>query len=139
MTEVSLAAQRAAIAALRAHEDLTALVPAGNIFDRHARPEVFPCIIAGEAQVVSDDIDCADTSEVYLDLHVWTTETGFVDCKNIAGEIRRALRRLSTTHDGFRLNFIFGGARYLRDPGGEWSHGVVSMVIRAWEPVNEGG
>lgn len=139
MTEVSLAAQRVAVASMRAYSDLTGLVPAANIFDRNQRPEVFPCIIVGEGQVVSDDIDCADTSEVYLDLHVWAKEDGLVASKNIAGEIRRALRRISTTHDGFRMNFVFGGARYLRDPGGELSHGVVSMVIRAWEPIDVGG
>eukprot|EP00913_Durusdinium_trenchii_P021275 g19988.t1 len=111
MSEASLAAQRAAVAAMRAYEDLTHLVPAANIFDRNQRPEVFPCVIVGEGQVVSDDIDCADTSEVYLDLHVWTDEDGFVACKSIAGEIRRGLRRLSTTLDGFKLNFIFNGAR----------------------------
>ncbi len=135
MTEASLAAQRAAVVAMRVSPALNALVPATNIFDRNQRPEVFPCVIIGEGQVVSDDIDCADTSEVYLDLHVWTEEDGFVACKNIAGEIRRALRRLTADQDGFRLNFIFNGARYLRDPGGERSHGVVTMLIRAWEPV----
>ncbi|QFY60367.1 DUF3168 domain-containing protein [Rhizobium grahamii] len=135
MTEVSLAAQRAAVVAMRGYQDLTDIVPPLHIFDRNQRPEVFPCVIVGDAMVDSDDIDCADTSEVSLDFHVWAVEDGLVCCKSIAGEMRRALRRLSTELDGFKLNFMFGGARYLRDPGGEHSHGVVTFIVRAWEPV----
>ena len=62
MSEASLAAQRLAVITMRAHAPLQALVPDANILDRSGRPEVFPCVIVGEAQTVGDDIDCADLS-----------------------------------------------------------------------------
>lgn len=131
MSEASLAAQRLAVTAMRARSALTALVPATNIFDRNERPEVFPCVVVGEAQTVGDDIDCADLSTVYLTVHVWTRENTFTACKSIAGEIRRALRRAEGVQDGFACDFSFEDARYLRDPNPEISHGVVTFHVSA--------
>lgn len=135
MSEASLAAQRLAVAKMRAHAPLVALVPAANVMDRNERPEVFPCIIVGEAQTVGDDIDCADLSEVFLTIHIWTRENTMTACKSIAGEIRRALRRVSAIQDGFALDFNFEDARFLRDPSGEHSHGVVTFNVMAEDTV----
>lgn len=134
MSEASLAAQRLAVTAMRGRAALTAHVPAANIFDRNERPEVFPCIIVGEAQTVGDDSDCIMGSEVFLTLHVWTRENSFVACKSIAGEIRRAMRGLEGEQDNVNLTFEFDDARFLRDPGGELSHGVVTFSALAEEP-----
>lgn len=134
MSEASLAAQRLAVTAMRGRPALTALVPAANIFDRNGRPEVFPCIVIGEAQTVGDEADCVFGSEVFLTLHVWTKENSFVACKSIAGEIRRAMRGLEGEQDNFNLTFEFDDARFLRDPGGELSHGVVTFSAMAEEP-----
>lgn len=133
MSEASLSAQRQAVISMRAHGPLVALVPALNIFDRHQRPEVFPCIIVGEGQTIGDDIDVADSSDVYLDLHVWTKEDGFIACKDIAGEIRRALRRLVAKQGPFDLSFNYQDTTFLRDPSREHSHGIVSFMILASE------
>lgn len=135
MSEASLAAQRLAVAKMRARPELTALVPSGNIFDRNERPEVFPCVVIGEGQTVGDDIDCADLSEVHLSLHVWTKENGLVACKSIAGEVRRALRNVSEVLEGFALDFSFQDAIYMRDPSGEHSHGVVNFHVTAEDTV----
>lgn len=135
MSEASLAAQRLAVVTMRAHAPLQTLVPDANIMDRNARPEIFPCIIVGEAQTVGDDIDCADLSTVYLTIHVWTKENTFTAVKSIAGEIRRALRQLSGTQDGFALDFTFEDSRYLRDPNPEISHGVVTFNVTAEDTV----
>lgn len=131
MSEASLSAQRLAVAAMRARAALTALVPAANIFDRNERPEVFPCVIIGEGQTVDDSATCLVAAEVYLNLHVWTVENGFVACKSISGEIQRALRDLSGPQDGWQCDFNFEDARYLRDPDGEHSHGVVTYRVLA--------
>lgn len=135
MSEASLAAQRLAVTTMRAHAPLTALVPSANIFDRNERPEVFPCVVVGEAQTVGDDIDCADLSDVFLTIHVWTQENTMTAAKNIAGEIRRALRQLSGTQDGFALDFSFEDSRFLRDPNPEISHGVVTFNVSAEDTV----
>lgn len=131
MSEASLAAQRLAVISMRARAALLALVPALNIFDRSSRPEVFPCIIVGEGQTVGEDTDCHDLSTVFLTIHVWTEENGFVACKDIAGEIRRALRGIEAQQDGFELGFMFGDAVYLRDPDGIHSHGVLTFEATA--------
>lgn len=135
MSEASLAAQRLAVTAMRARPALTALVPAANIFDRNQRPEVFPCVVVGEAQVVADEADCIVGSEVYLTLHAWTQENTFTACKSICGEIRRALFMLSGLQDGFELSFDFQDTNYLRDPSGEHSHGVVTFRVLAEDTV----
>lgn len=131
MSEASLAAQRLAVASMRARSALLDLVPALNIFDRHSRPEIFPCIIVGEAQTVGNDTDCFDLSDVFLTIHVWAEETGFVRCKEIAGEVRRALRGIEGQQDGFELTFTFGDATYLRDRDGIHSHGVLTFEATA--------
>jgi hypothetical protein len=135
MAEASLAAQALAVVTMRAYAPLTALVPAANIMDRNQRPEVFPCILIGEGQVVSDDVDVVDASEIYLNLHVWVREPDLIGCKSIAGEIRKALRFLVAKRDGYDLSFTFDDANFMRDPGGELSHGIVTMRVQAWELI----
>ncbi|MCO5145532.1 MAG: DUF3168 domain-containing protein [Aquamicrobium sp.] len=135
MSEASLAAQQLAVQALRQNTGIDSLVPHENIFDRHARPEVFPCILIGEAQTVGDDIDCADLSEVYLTMHIWTQENTFSECKTIAGAVRRVLRDLSDTRDGFACDFSFESANFIRDPSGEHSHGILTFVVQVEDTV----
>jgi len=135
MSEASLAAQRLAVVTMRARPQLTALVPAANIMDRNERPEVFPCVIIGEAQPVADEAQCVIGSEVFLTIHVWTRENTFTQCKSIAGEIRRALYQLSGIQEGFALDFSFEDSRFLRDPSGEHSHGVVTYRVLAEDTV----
>jgi len=135
MSEASLAAQRVAVMAMRSRPALLDLVPSANIFDRHTRPEIFPCVIVGEAQTVADEAECVDGSEVYLTMHVWTRENSFVDCKSIAGEIRRALKDVSEIQDGIACDFYFEDSNFMRDPGGELSHGVVQFQVTCEDMV----
>lgn len=135
MSEASLAAQRLSVTRMRSRAALTALVPAANIMDRNERPEVFPCVIVGEAQTVGDDSDCADLSTVYLTIHVWTRENTLAACKSIAGEVRRALRDAEGLQDGFELSFAFDDSNFMRDPSGHHSHGVVTFSVLAEDTV----
>lgn len=129
MTEESLAAQRFAVATMRTYGPLISLVPDLNIFDKTGRPERFPCVIVGEGQTVGDDIDCADLSEVFLTFHAWTIENGLSEVKDIAGAVRRALRNAEGEQDGFRLWFEFEDTVFLRDPGGQHGHAVISFRV----------
>ncbi|MER9820312.1 DUF3168 domain-containing protein [Mesorhizobium sp. M0129] len=131
MSEASLAAQKFLRALFIGRAALTALVPADNIFDRNSRPEIFPCISLGEGQFVADDAGCIQAGDVYATLHVWTAENGFAACKNIVGEIRRAVREADDVVDGFALAATFQDAIYLRDPDGVHSHGVVTIRLLA--------
>jgi hypothetical protein len=106
---------------------LTALVPAGSILDRHARPETFPCVLLGQDQVIADNSLVVYQCQIFATLHVWTKEPSFALCKQIAGEIRTALVLSLDVTPYALLRLEFSEARYLRDPGGEHSHGVVTI------------
>ena len=129
MSEASLAAQKFLRTLFINRAALTALVPATSIFDRNDRPEVFPCVLLGEATVTADDALCIVADEVFMDCHVWTTENGLAACKLIVGEIRRAVRDASDVVDGFALDAYFDSVVYLRDPGGVHSHAVVTIKL----------
>lgn len=129
MSEASLAAQQLAVGAMRASAGVLALVPSQNIFDRAGRPERFPCIILGEATTTGEDIECADLSDVSLTIHAWTDEATMSGVKEIAGAVRRALRRLEGTRDGFVCDFAFADSIFLRDPSGTHSHAVISFDV----------
>lgn len=129
MSEESLAVQRLIRDRLRGDAAVTALVATGSIFDRNERPEVFPCIIIGEAQTVGDDIDCGQLSDVYSTIHVWAREDGLRECKLIAGAVRRAMWQAAGTVDGFNIDSTrFEDSRFLRDPSGMHSHGIVTFI-----------
>ena len=119
---------------------LTALVPASNILDRNQRPVPDPSIILGEDQVVDANLTIKrDYVLVHSTIHIWKKEVSLAGVKMIAGAIRRALGRVT------RLNILdpdfvcsdckVDSARFLRDPDGETSHGILvisSLVQQRW-------
>lgn len=129
MSEPSLAAQAAIRAALVAAEP----VPAGNILDRNARPEITPLINIGDGYTVDASAQCIEAWEVYADVHCWTKEPGLAQCKTIAGAVQRALRGLDVERDGYALSIMAQDCRFFRDPDGEHAHAVVSVTLFAEE------
>ncbi|MBA3446765.1 MAG: DUF3168 domain-containing protein [Pseudaminobacter sp.] len=128
MSEESLAVQKLIVARLKASAPLLALVPASKILDQQALPDVFPCILIGEAQTVGDDVDCGPLSEVFSTIHVWSRDVGMVEAKRIAGAIRRALWDAEDTLDGFEIGgTFFEDMRFMRDPDGKSAHGVITF------------
>jgi len=117
--------QQAVRACLSASADLTAIIPADQIWDRSQLPEADRCIMIGEGQTVFDIYH----STVHLDLHVWVQETGLVTSKQAANAIIGAL-------DSYDWRQVAGwsisdprviNTRYLRDPHGIYSHGIVQF------------
>lgn len=108
--EASLAVQTRIVARLRESRAVLQLVPFGNIFDRSARPERFPCVIVGEGDVVGDDDDCHVMSEVSATLHVWAADQSFETVKLISGAVRRAIRKLDT--DAELGGFVIGPVEF---------------------------
>jgi hypothetical protein len=124
----SLALQIALRGLLTADAVVTALIPAGSIFDRSARPEAFPCIILGEATEVPADHVVQRYTRVVSTVHVWQREAGLTGVKEIAGAIRKAVNGTYPVLDGGRcLDLRFTGARFMRDPDGVTSHGVMTF------------
>jgi hypothetical protein len=128
-TVSSLDLQKAVRAKLINAAGVTSLVPAASIFDRHGRPETFPCVLLGEDQEISEDLTLDNGwLRVFPTLHVWTAEPGTTGAKSIARAIRAALASGVTLEEGGRIiRLRFASARYLRDPDGEHAHGVVTF------------
>lgn len=110
---------------------LAAMVPALSILDRNERPAPDPSIIIGEGQSRDEgDSMARDRTTVFLDLHVWKKEPSTEGVKAIGGEIRKAIhsRRLDLTTGFHCVDCHVDGTRWLRDPDGETSHGVVTLM-----------
>jgi hypothetical protein len=131
MAEPSLALQKAIRARLITADGVTALVPADAIIDRSGAPELERCVMIGDGQTVFADRYRTFHSSAYSDLHIWVKEPGLATAKRIAGAIIDAVDSQRFNIDGlFVSGMIVTGSRYMRDPKGEYSHGVVS--IRAY-------
>lgn len=128
MMEPSLALQLAVHGRLLACPELIAMVPATSILDRHARPEGDAMIIIGTGSTVYADDYRTFADQAYLDVHVWTRETDFRQSKAIAHLVREALRRAPwSAGPSYMVHGASIDARFVRDPGGEFSHAIVGI------------
>ncbi|MYZ46459.1 DUF3168 domain-containing protein [Propylenella binzhouense] len=129
MTDPALALQAAIRSRLVADPGVTALVAASAIVDR-GRPETFPSILIGIGSTSPAGLTLDRRHvNVVLDVHVWTRESALVDVKVIAEAVREALDAAdSWILDGHRLvDLTLASARFMRDPAGEFGHGVVTI------------
>lgn len=126
MTEPSLALQTAIRARLLASPHVMELVDPANVRDGDTRPEAFPSIVLGNAQVeVVGHYRTYRNVTVYLDLHIWgeTPEAS----KALGAAVSKALFATPPVLD-FDLTDGLRTERsiYMRDPAG-YGHGVVSL------------
>lgn len=132
--EPSLALQAAIRGRIVAASAVTALVPATSVKDANGAPSVFPCVLIGEAQTVPDDGISRNRHEVIFDLHVWQKEAGLVGAKQIAGAIRGALADSRWSVPGLHVADLHVlSSRFMRDPSGLHSHGVLTLQARVME------
>lgn len=113
---------------LTASPDVLDLIEASAILDRHRRPELEREILIGEGQTVFRRF----ASTTYADLHIWVKEAGLTSSKAIAGAIADALDADAEDGvillDGFVCHELsINQSRFLRDPAGHYSHGIVSV------------
>lgn len=131
MTEPSLALQTAIRARLLNTPAVVALVEPEHIIEGPARPNHFPSVIFGGGQtVLAGRAGTWRHIWVYIDLHIWTLESGTEGARAIANEIDRALVAPLDV-PGFLMidgNLSVTGARFMRDPGEQYGHGVVSVA-----------
>lgn len=132
-----IALQKAVRARLTGTDAVTSLVPAASILDTNARPAPDPSIIIGEAQAVDEgDSISRNLTRVYLDLHVWKKETSTAGVKAISGAIRSAMNsggRLPQLDEFHFVDTYVQSSRFMRDPDGETSHGVVTISAKVQE------
>ncbi|MGY4469353.1 hypothetical protein ACVWWK_005062 [Bradyrhizobium sp. LB9.1b] len=126
----SLDLQKAIRQRLLSSAELLALVDPDAIIDANGRPERMPRVEIGEGQSIFRRWDAT----THATLHVWFQEPGLVQCKQAVSAIVEALRvdaQVSgvlvldhfTCHD-----LMVTQTRYLRDPHGSYSHGIVTVA-----------
>lgn len=110
MMEPSLALQGTILSALKGN------TPAGqSVFDS-IRPNVFPRIQIGGAQVISDDPLCVEGVEVYFQVDVYSRAEGFPEVKEIAWKARDLLhKRPLETPDWLLIDIRLNDAVYTRE------------------------
>ncbi len=135
MIETSLELQKAIRARLVDTPAVVALVPPARVFDRHSRPEQFPCVVIGEAQTILEPLTLTRSHvRAVSNIHVWTRDGNLAGTKEIAGAITRALTPKPSI-DGLHLvDWLITGVRYMRDPG-EIGHAVITVEALVSEKV----
>ncbi|HVV43178.1 MAG TPA: DUF3168 domain-containing protein [Nitrobacter sp.] len=143
MIDASAAVQRAIRTRLVGNAGVIALVPAASILDTSQRPAPDPSIILGEDQIVDAPEVMLNRSfvRVYSTLHIWKKEVSLAGVKAIANAIRRAIGvNRSARLDLADADYVCSDCtieqvRFMRDPDGETSHGVMtlnSLVQQRW-------
>lgn len=124
-----IALQNAVRARLIGEGAIITQVPAANILDRNARPNPRPSIIIGEGYSRDEgDSIARNLTRVWMDLHIWIKEKSLEQSKTVAGAIRTAIRSRLSASDGFHIvDCYVETTRFLRDPDGETSHGVITI------------
>lgn len=102
MSEPSLALTRA----IKAH--LRGKTAAGDaIYDAVKVPaNSFPRITLGSGQVITADMSCGHSWEIYLQVDAWSRTGDYDEVKEMAGAIHSALHHAGLTLTGFTLTDI---------------------------------
>jgi hypothetical protein len=119
---------------------VTALVPANSILDHNQRPAPSPSIVLGEDQVVDAKLTIKrDYVRVYSTIHIWKKEPSLAGVKAISDAIRRSVGRVRALDladpDYAATDCHVESSRFMRDPDGETSHGVMvvsTLVQQRW-------
>ena len=129
MISPALAIQRSIRARLIADPAVTNLVAPDRIVSSSGLPEgPFPCILFDGGQEVALGEVTRRHFETYTDLHIWCDEPGTAMVREIGGALFGCLVEELTPVPGIVLHDArFSGAKYLRDPGGRLSHGILTL------------
>jgi hypothetical protein len=132
--EASIELQKSIRARLVSATAVTALVPAASVVDRNGTPATFPSILIGEGQTVPGGDIARRRHDVFLDVHIWQKETGLMFSKQVAGAVREALTDANWNATGLHVADLYvTSSRFLRDPNGTHSHGILSLTANVME------
>jgi hypothetical protein len=98
-----------------------------RVYDMPPPNPMFPFVTVGIVDGTEDYIsECAIDWEISGEVHIWAREPGYVQGKGIAVTCYNALSDHRPDFPGFRVGwFAFRNQRWLRDPDGLTSHGVL--------------
>jgi hypothetical protein len=129
LTDPSSDLQDAITAALAQNEDIVSLV-ADRIFDRISDAPTFPYISLGDTQVLPETGEQTDAAQSFITIHTWDRFEGFGAVKRLGKLVVATLHdEPLTISDGSVQSMLLDSARYLRDPDGLTSHGVLTFAI----------
>lgn len=101
-------------------------VAGGNNFDSVPSSDPFPRTTIGEEQVLEDGNSCDDGWEVLTDTHVWSRKPGFGEVKTLAALVRQRINAITSVTGYTLISVEVEDTRFLRDPDGITSHGIIS-------------
>lgn len=128
-TDPAEALQTAIVALLANAADVVSLV-GDHVYDDVPKAREFPCVSFGPATVLPELAEAIDAADTTLQLDVWAREPGFVMAKRVGRAVVAALHDASTdTGAGAVQSFLLESARYVRDPDGITSHGILTFNI----------
>lgn len=122
------ALQKALYETLLADAGVTDLVGA-EIYDRPPETAGFPRITFGPAEEDEDGGDDLGVEVHAIQIDIWSRyQGGAKECKAISGAIKKALDGVEPDMGEYALSFWrIDGVRYLDDPDGATTHGVVRV------------
>jgi hypothetical protein len=127
MSDPSYALQAAVTKRLKEDSGVIAIV-AARVYDEVPTAAAYPYLSLGGGQVLGDDDDCADGSEITFQIHGWSQSAatpGYSVVKKIVGAVRSAMKA-PLTLDGFDVLLSeFTQTQYLDDPDGRTRHAVI--------------
>lgn len=129
LTDPSLALQGAIISTLKNDQVVSGFV-VGRVFDSVPTPSPsFPYISLGDAQVLPELAEFTNAADLFITLHIWSRAVGFPECKRIGAAVTAALHDATLTlADGTLQSLLLDSSRYLRDPDGLTSHGILTFA-----------
>lgn len=102
-----------------------------RIYDRVPANPTFPYVVIGLTQGIDQSAACLTDWEVFAQLDIWSRAVGFPEAKRIASQCDEALSLRYPNLNGFRVGWFEPvGQRFLMDPDGVTSHGVLEYRSR---------
>jgi hypothetical protein len=100
-----------------------------RVYDMPPANPVWPYTTVGIVDGIEDFIsECAVDWEVTAEIHIWSRAVGYVEGKQLAVTCYNALSNRHPIFTGFRVGlFAMRNQRWLRDPDGLTSHGVLEF------------
>lgn len=129
MSDPSLELQAAIVGKLKNDAGIQAVV--GNparVYDEVPMNPTFPYISIGDNQVLPDDADCIDGTEVFWQIDGWARDPTFPMTKKISKAIVAALHNQEITVSGYAVIVCeLNRTDYLHDPDGITRHCAVNI------------
>src|SRR5262245_29878392 len=127
MSDPSLELQAAIVSKLKNDAGVQAVV-GQRIYDEVPANPTFPYISIGDNQVLPDDADCIDGTEIFWQLDGWARDPHFPTCKQISKAVIAAMHNLPLTITGY-ANVVceMSTTNYLHDPDGITRHVAINF------------